>query len=160
MMRIGIGIDIHPLVAGRKLIIGGVEIPYDKGLDGHSDADVLLHAICDALLGAAALGDIGKHFPNSDPAFKDIDSQTLLKKVRQLLERQNYKPVNVDAMLLLEKPKIAPFIPQMRKNIARCLHLELDCVSIKATTSEGLGFVGKGEGATAHAVCIIEKMTS
>ncbi len=160
MMRIGIGIDIHPLVAGRKLIIGGVEIPYDKGLDGHSDADVLLHAICDALLGAAALGDIGKHFPNSDPAFKDIDSQTLLKKVRQLLERQNYKPVNVDAMLLLEKPKIAPFIPQMRKNIARCLHLELDSVSIKATTSEGLGFVGKGEGATAHAVCIIEKMTS
>ncbi len=160
MMRIGIGIDIHPLVAGRKLIIGGVEIPYDKGLDGHSDADVLLHAICDALLGAAALGDIGKHFPNSDPAFKDIDSQTLLKKVRQLLERQNYKPVNVDAMLLLEKPKIAPFIPQMRKNIARCLHLELDCISIKATTSEGLGFVGKGEGATAHAVCIIEKMTS
>jgi 2-C-methyl-D-erythritol 2,4-cyclodiphosphate synthase len=160
MMRIGIGIDIHPLVAGRKLIIGGVEIPYDKGLDGHSDADVLLHAICDALLGAAALGDIGKHFPNTNPAFKDIDSQTLLKKVRQLLERQNYKPVNVDAMLLLEKPKIAPFIPQMRKNIARCLHLELDSVSIKATTSEGLGFVGKGEGATAHAVCIIEKITS
>jgi 2-C-methyl-D-erythritol 2,4-cyclodiphosphate synthase len=159
MMRIGIGIDIHPLVAGRKLIIGGVEIPYDKGLDGHSDADVLLHAICDALLGAAALGDIGKHFPNTNPAFKDIDSQTLLKKVRQLLERQNYKPVNVDAMLLLEKPKIAPFIPQMRKNIARCLHLELDSVSIKATTSEGLGFVGKGEGATAHAVCIIEKIT-
>lgn len=160
MMRIGIGIDIHPLVAGRKLIIGGVEIPYDKGLDGHSDADVLLHAICDALLGAAALGDIGKYFPNTNPAFKDIDSQTLLKKVRQLLERQNYKPVNVDAMLLLEKPKIAPFIPQMRKNIARCLHLELDSVSIKATTSEGLGFVGKGEGATAHAVCIIEKITS
>jgi 2-C-methyl-D-erythritol 2,4-cyclodiphosphate synthase len=159
MMRIGIGIDIHPLVAGRKLIIGGVEIPYDKGLDGHSDADVLLHAICDALLGAAALGDIGKHFPNTNPAFKDIDSQTLLKKVRQLLERQNYQPVNVDAMLLLEKPKIAPFIPQMRKNIARCLHLELDSVSIKATTSEGLGFVGKGEGATAHAVCIIEKIT-
>lgn len=158
MMRIGIGIDIHPLVEGRKLIIGGVEIPYEKGLDGHSDADVLLHAISDALLGAAALGDIGKHFPNSDPAFKDADSQYLLKKVRQLLERQSYKPVNVDAMLLLEKPKIAPFIPQMRKNIARCLQLELDSVSIKATTSEGLGFVGKGEGATAHAVCIIEKI--
>lgn len=158
MMRIGIGIDIHPLVEGRKLIIGGVEIPYDKGLDGHSDADVLLHAISDALLGAAALGDIGKHFPNTDPAFKDVDSQYLLKKVRQLLERQNYKPVNVDAMLLLEKPKIAPFIPQMRKNIARCLQIELDAVSIKATTSEGLGFVGKGEGATAHAVCIIEKI--
>ncbi|MFN3386911.1 MAG: 2-C-methyl-D-erythritol 2,4-cyclodiphosphate synthase [Candidatus Thermochlorobacter sp.] len=157
-MRIGIGIDIHPLVEGRKLIIGGVEIPYDKGLDGHSDADVLLHAISDALLGAAALGDIGKHFPNTDPAFKDVDSQYLLKKVRQLLERQNYKPVNVDAMLLLEKPKIAPFIPQMRKNIARCLQIELDAVSIKATTSEGLGFVGKGEGATAHAVCIIEKI--
>ncbi len=158
MMRIGIGIDIHPLVEGRKLIIGGVEIPYDKGLDGHSDADVLLHAISDALLGAAALGDIGRHFPNTDPAFKDVDSQYLLKKVRQLLERQNYKPVNVDAMLLLEKPKIAPFIPQMRKNIARCLQIELDSVSIKATTSEGLGFVGKGEGATAHAVCIIEKI--
>lgn len=158
MMRIGIGIDIHPLVEGRKLIIGGVEIPYDKGLDGHSDADVLLHAISDALLGAAALGDIGRHFPNTDPAFKDVDSQYLLKKVRQLLERQNYKPVNVDAMLLLEKPKIAPFIPQMRKNIARCLQIELDSVSIKATTSEGLGFVGKGEGATAHAVCMIEKI--
>ncbi|PIO47724.1 MAG: 2-C-methyl-D-erythritol 2,4-cyclodiphosphate synthase [[Chlorobium] sp. 445] len=157
-MRIGIGIDIHPLVEGRKLIIGGVEIPYDKGLDGHSDADVLLHAISDALLGAAALGDIGRHFPNTDPAFKDVDSQYLLKKVRQLLERQNYKPVNVDAMLLLEKPKIAPFIPQMRKNIARCLQIELDSVSIKATTSEGLGFVGKGEGATAHAVCMIEKI--
>ncbi|MCS7210982.1 MAG: 2-C-methyl-D-erythritol 2,4-cyclodiphosphate synthase, partial [Chloroherpetonaceae bacterium] len=154
----GIGIDVHPLVEGRKLIIGGVEIPFEKGLDGHSDADVLLHAIADALLGAAAMGDIGKHFPNSDPAFKDIDSQYLLRKVRQLLERQNYKPVNVDAMLLLEKPKIAPFIPQMRKNIARCLSLEIDAVSIKATTTEGMGFVGKGEGAMAHAVCIIEKV--
>lgn len=160
MYRIGIGIDVHPLTEGRKLILGGVEIPSDKGLDGHSDADVLLHAICDALLGAAALGDIGKHFPNSDPAYKDVDSQYLLRKVRQLLERQNYKPVNVDAMLLLEKPKIAPFIPQMRKNIARCLGIELDAVSIKATTTEGLGFVGKGEGAMAHAVCIIEKVVA
>lgn len=160
MYRIGIGIDVHPLTEGRKLILGGVEIPSEKGLAGHSDADVLLHAICDALLGAAALGDIGKHFPNSDPAYKDVDSQYLLRKVRQLLERQNYKPVNVDAMLLLEKPKIAPFIPQMRKNIARCLGIELDAVSIKATTTEGLGFVGKGEGATAHAVCIIEKVVA
>lgn len=160
MYRIGIGIDVHPLTEGRKLILGGVEIPSDKGLDGHSDADVLLHAICDALLGAAALGDIGKHFPNSDPAYKDVDSQYLLRKVRQLLERQNYKPVNVDAMLLLEKPKIAPFIPQMRKNIARCLGIELDAVSIKATTTEGLGFVGKGKGAMAHAVCIIEKVVA
>ncbi len=157
-MRIGIGIDIHPLVAGRKLIIGGVDIPHDKGLDGHSDADVLLHAISDALLGAAALGDIGKHFPNTNPAYKDIDSQYLLKKVRQLLERQNYKPVNIDAMLLLEKPKIAPHVLQMRKNIAKCLQLELDAVSVKATTSEQLGFVGKGEGAVAHAVCLIEKI--
>jgi 2-C-methyl-D-erythritol 2,4-cyclodiphosphate synthase len=157
-MRIGIGIDIHQLVTGRKLIIGGVELPHDKGLDGHSDADVLLHAISDALLGAAALGDIGKHFPNTDPAYKGIDSMLLLKKVRTLLERHNYKPINIDSMLLLEKPKIAPHILQMRKNIARCLKLELDDVSVKATTSETLGFVGKEEGAVAHAVCLIEKI--
>jgi 2-C-methyl-D-erythritol 2,4-cyclodiphosphate synthase len=156
-MRIGIGIDVHQLVPGRKLIVGGVEIPYEKGLEGHSDADVLLHAISDALLGAAALGDIGKHFPNTDPAFKDIDSMVLLKHVHKLLERQNYRPINVDAMILLEAPKLAPHILQMRKNIARCLGLEVDAVSVKATTNEGLGYVGKGDGAVAHAVCLIEK---
>lgn len=159
-MRIGIGIDIHQLVEGRKLIIGGVEIAHPKGLLGHSDADVLLHAICDALLGAAALGDIGKHFPNTSEAFKDIDSMLLLKKTRQLLERKGYKPVNVDAMLLLEKPKIAPHILEMRKNIARGLKLELDDVSVKATTSEQLGYVGKEEGAVAHAVCLIDKLAA
>jgi 2-C-methyl-D-erythritol 2,4-cyclodiphosphate synthase len=157
-MRIGIGIDIHPLVAGRKLIIGGVDIPHDKGLDGHSDADVLLHAICDALLGALALGDIGKHFPNTSSAYKDIDSMLLLKKVGRLIEKHGYKPVNVDSMLLLEKPKIAPHILQMRKNIARALQMELDSVSVKATTSEKLGFVGQEEGAVAHAVCLVEKI--
>lgn len=157
-MRIGIGIDIHPLVAGRKLIIGGVDIPHDKGLDGHSDADVLLHAICDALLGALALGDIGKHFPNTNSAYKDIDSMLLLKKVGRLIEKHGYKPVNVDSMLLLEKPKIAPHILQMRKNIARALQMELDSVSVKATTSEKLGFVGQEEGAVAHAVCLVEKI--
>ncbi|MFQ3597047.1 MAG: 2-C-methyl-D-erythritol 2,4-cyclodiphosphate synthase [Chloroherpetonaceae bacterium] len=157
-MRIGIGIDIHPLVEGRKLIIGGVDIPHDKGLDGHSDADVLLHAICDALLGALALGDIGKHFPNTNPAYKDIDSMLLLKKVGKLVEKHGYKPVNVDSMLLLEKPKIAPHILQMRKNIARALQMELDAVSVKATTSEKLGFVGKEDGAVAHAVCLVERI--
>jgi 2-C-methyl-D-erythritol 2,4-cyclodiphosphate synthase len=154
-MRIGIGIDVHPLAAGRKLIIGGVEIPHEKGLDGHSDADVLLHAICDALLGALALGDIGIHFPNTNPAYKGIDSMILLKKVGKLVEKHGYKPVNIDAMLLLEKPKIAPHILQMRKNIAKCLQIELDSVSVKATTSERLGFVGKEEGAVAHAVCLV-----
>ena len=158
MFRVGIGIDTHQLVEGRKLIIGGVEIPYEKGLLGHSDADVLLHAICDALLGAAALGDIGKHFPNNNPAFKDIDSMLLTKKVKRLLEDKGYKPINIDAMLLLEAPKIAPFILQMRKNIAKALELELDAVSVKATTNETLGYVGRKEGATAHAVCMIEKL--
>lgn len=159
-MRIGIGIDIHPLVAGRKLIIGGVDIPHEKGLDGHSDADVLLHAICDALLGAVALGDIGKHFPNTNPAYKGIDSKLLLKKVGKLLEKHGYKPVSIDSMLLLEKPKIAPHILQMRKNIAKCLQIELDCVSVKATTSERLGFVGKEEGAVAHAVCLVDRLSN
>ncbi|MBC8042444.1 MAG: 2-C-methyl-D-erythritol 2,4-cyclodiphosphate synthase [Rhizobacter sp.] len=158
-MRIGIGIDIHQLVEGRKLIIGGVEIPFEKGLLGHSDADVLLHAISDALLGAAALGDIGKHFPDTSADFAGISSLILLKKVRVLLERHGYKPVNIDTMLLLEKPKIAPHVLQMRKNIAKCLQMELDAVSVKATTSEKLGYVGKGEGAVAHAVCLIDKLS-
>lgn len=156
-MRIGIGIDVHPFAEGRKLIIGGVEIPSTVGgLDGHSDADVLLHAVSDALLGAAALGDIGLHFPNTSADYKDIDSMILLKQVRRLLEREGYKPVNVDAMLLLEKPKIAPYIDDMRRNIARCLELEMNAVSVKATTNEKLGYVGRVEGACAHAVCLIE----
>jgi 2-C-methyl-D-erythritol 2,4-cyclodiphosphate synthase len=155
-MRIGIGIDVHQFAEDRKLIIGGVDIPSPVGLHGHSDADVLLHAISDALLGAAALGDIGKHFPDTSPDYKDADSMILLKHVCKLLAREGYKPVNVDAMLLLEKPKIAPYIDEMRRNIARCLGLELNAVSVKATTNEKLGYVGRQEGACAHAVCLIE----
>ena len=155
-MRIGIGIDVHQFVEGRKLIIGGVDIPSPVGLLGHSDADVLLHAISDALLGAAALGDIGKHFPDTSAEFKDIDSMILLKHVGKLLDREGFKPVNIDVMLLLEKPKIAPYIEEMRRNIARVLDLELNAVSVKATTNEKLGYVGRQEGACAHAVCIIE----
>jgi 2-C-methyl-D-erythritol 2,4-cyclodiphosphate synthase len=155
-MRIGIGIDVHQFAEGRKLVIGGVEIPSPVGLDGHSDADVLLHAISDALLGAAALGDIGLHFPNTSPDYKDIDSMILLKHVGKLLEQEGFKPVNIDAMLLLEKPKIAPYIEEMRRNIASCLDLDLGAVSVKATTNEKLGYVGREEGACAHAVCLIE----
>ncbi|AAM72826.1 MAG TPA: 2-C-methyl-D-erythritol 2,4-cyclodiphosphate synthase [Chlorobaculum sp.] len=155
-MRIGIGIDVHQFAEGRKLIIGGVEVPSPIGLLGHSDADVLLHAISDALLGAAALGDIGKHFPDTSPDYKDADSMELLRHVCKLLEQEGYKPVNVDTMLLLEKPKIAPYIDQMRRNIARCLGLEINAVSVKATTNEKLGYVGRQEGACAHAVCLIE----
>ncbi|MGC8774678.1 MAG: 2-C-methyl-D-erythritol 2,4-cyclodiphosphate synthase [Chlorobaculum sp.] len=155
-MRIGIGIDVHQFAEGRKLIIGGVEVPSPVGLLGHSDADVLLHAISDALLGAAALGDIGKHFPDTSPDYKDADSMELLRHVCTLLEQEGYKPVNVDTMLLLEKPKIAPYIDEMRRNIARCLGLEINAVSVKATTNEKLGYVGRQEGACAHAVCLIE----
>lgn len=155
-MRIGIGIDVHQFSADRKLIVGGVEVPSPVGLLGHSDADVLLHAISDALLGAAALGDIGKHFPDTSAEYKDADSMELLKHVGKLLEKEGYKPVNVDTMLLLEKPKIAPYIDEMRRNIARCLGLEINAVSVKATTNEKLGYVGRQEGACAHAVCLIE----
>jgi len=156
-MRIGIGIDVHPFKEGRKLIVGGVDIPSAKGLDGHSDANVLLHAVSDALLGAAALGDIGLHFPHTSAEFKDIDSMILLKHVGKLLEKNGWRTVNVDAMLLLEAPKIAHFVFDMRKNIARCLQIETDLVSVKATTNEKLGYIGREEGAAAHAVCIIEK---
>ena len=154
-MRIGIGIDVHPFAAGRKLVIGGVYIPGHDGLEGHSDADVLLHAISDALLGAAALGDIGLHFPNTSAEFKDIDSMILLKHVGKLLAEHGYAPVNIDAMLLLEAPKIAPYIQQMRQNIADALGLQIGDVSVKATTNEKLGYVGRKEGAVAHAVCLI-----
>ena len=156
-MRIGIGIDVHPFLEGRKLIIGGVDIPSSKGLDGHSDADVLLHAVSDALLGAAALGDIGLHFPYTSPEYKDIDSMILLKHVGKLLQKEGYEAINIDAMLLLEAPKIAPYIDDMRRNIARCLGLELGAVSVKATTNEKLGYIGREEGAAAHAVCIIRQ---
>lgn len=156
-LRIGHGFDVHPLVAGRKCIIGGVDIPHDKGLDGHSDADVLLHAICDALLGAAALGDIGKHFPNTDPRFKGIDSRELLRHVTALLKEKGYGVVNVDGTVIAEAPKLAPHITAMRENIAADMGVGLDDVNVKATTSERLGFTGRGEGIAAEAVCLIRK---
>jgi 2-C-methyl-D-erythritol 2,4-cyclodiphosphate synthase len=155
-VRIGQGFDVHALVAGRKLVIGGVEIAHDKGLLGHSDADVLLHAICDALLGAAALGDIGKHFPDSDPAFKGIDSRELLRQVAKLLADRGRRVVNVDATLIAEAPRMAPHIPKMVANIASDLGLQPHYVNVKATTTEKLGFTGRGEGIAAQAVCLIE----
>lgn len=158
-MRIGFGYDVHQIVEGRKLFLGGVEIPFDnKGLLGHSDADVLLHAICDALLGAAALGDIGKHFPDTSVDFKNIDSKILLKKTKELLDTNNYKVVNIDSTLCMEKPKIAPYIPQMQKIIAEILEINTNQVSIKATTKEKMGFVGRQEGAEAYAVCLITEI--
>ncbi len=157
MIRIGHGYDVHRLTEGRKLILGGVEIPFEKGLLGHSDADVLLHAVSDALLGAAALGDIGKHFPDTDPAYKGADSLKLLGCVANLLSDRGYKVVNVDATVLAQRPKLAPYIDGMRGNIAAALGIEADAVSVKATTEEGLGFTGEGLGMAAHAVCLIEK---
>lgn len=158
MMRIGHGYDVHKLVKDRKLILGGVEIPNNNiGLLGHSDADVLLHAISDALLGAAALGDIGKHFPDTDPAYENADSLMLLSRVVALLKKQGYKVGNIDATVLAQAPKLAPYILDMRKNIADACKIPLDCVSVKATTEEGLGFTGSKEGIAAHAVCLLEK---
>ncbi len=157
-MRIGHGYDVHRLVEGRKLILGGVNIPYEKGLLGHSDADVLTHAVMDALLGAAALGDIGKHFPDSDPAYKGADSLALAREVAKLLKAKNYRVGNVDATILAQAPKLAPHIPQMRENLALALGIPTDAVSVKATTEEGLGFTGTGEGIAAHAVCLIEEI--
>lgn len=157
-IRIGHGFDVHPLVTGRKCIIGGVDIPYEKGLDGHSDADVLLHAVCDALLGAAAMGDIGKHFPNTDPRFKGIDSRELLFHVASLLKTHRYRVVNVDATVIAEAPKLAPHVLAMCANIAADIDVAIDCVNVKATTSERLGFTGRGEGIAAEAVCLIEKI--
>ena len=157
-MRIGHGYDVHRLVEGRKLILGGVEIPFQKGLLGHSDADVLTHAVMDALLGALALGDIGKHFPDSDPAYKGADSLMLAREVAKLLLAQNYRIGNVDATILAQAPKLAPYIPQMRENLALALGIPTDAVSVKATTEEGLGFTGTGEGIAAHAVCLLEEL--
>jgi 2-C-methyl-D-erythritol 2,4-cyclodiphosphate synthase len=157
MIRIGHGYDVHAFSENRKCIIGGVEIPYEKGLLGHSDADVLLHAISDSLLGAAALGDIGKHFPDTDPEFKGADSLVLLTKVNELLEREGYKVVNVDATVIAQAPKLAPYITEMRENIAKALKTDVDFISVKATTEEKLGFTGRKEGISAHSVCLIEK---
>ncbi len=157
-IRIGHGYDVHRLCEGRRLVIGGVEIPYEKGLLGHSDADVLLHAISDALLGAAALGDIGKHFPDNDPAYKDADSLKLLAAVGKILTENGYTVSNVDSTVIAQAPKLAPHIDKMRQNIADALCTTKDAISVKATTEEGLGFSGEGAGIAAHAVCIIEKL--
>lgn len=154
-MRIGHGYDVHQLVAGRKLIIGGVEINHDKGLLGHSDADVLLHAICDALLGAAALGDIGKHFSDSDVTFKNIDSRILLREVARLLDAAGFRVGNVDATIIAQAPRMAPHIVKMAENIAADLGIPMNAVNVKATTTEKLGFAGRGEGIAAEAVALI-----
>ncbi len=157
MTRFGMGYDVHQLVENRKLIIGGVDIPYEKGLLGHSDADVLLHAISDALLGAAALGDIGKHFPDTDPRYKGADSLKLLEEVGNLLAEKGYVVGNVDATIVAQKPKMLPHIPQMRENIARVLHVDIDQINVKATTEEHLGFTGSGQGISSYAVAGIER---
>lgn len=155
-MRVGHGYDVHKLVSGRKCIIGGVDIPSDLGLLGHSDADVLLHAVSDALLGAAALGDIGKHFPDTSAEFDGADSLVLLQKVVELLAEKGYKVCNIDSTVIAQAPKLAPYIDDMRKNIAFACNIDVDCVSVKATTEEHLGFTGALQGISAHAVCLIE----
>lgn len=154
-MRIGMGYDVHRLVEGRDLIMGGVKIPYEKGLLGHSDADVLLHAISDALLGAAALGDIGKHFPDTDPAYKGISSLLLLRKVGELLEEKGYLIENIDATIIAQAPKMRPYIDTMRENIAKALGITPEQINVKATTEEGLGFTGSGEGISSQAICLL-----
>lgn len=154
-MRIGMGYDVHRLVENRNLVIGGVSIPYEKGLLGHSDADVLLHAIMDALLGAAAMGDIGKHFPDTDPAYKGISSLVLLEKVGQLLTEKGFLIENIDATIIAQAPKMRPFIDSMRENIAKALEMDADYINVKATTEEGLGFTGAGEGIASQAVCML-----
>ena len=156
-MRIGMGYDVHRLVEGRDLIVGGVKIEYEKGLLGHSDADVLLHAIMDALLGAAALGDIGKHFPDTDPKYKGISSIKLLEHVGNLLSENNFFIGNIDATIIAQAPKFRPYIDMMNENIARALNIDIDQVNVKATTEEGLGFTGSGEGMACHAVCLLEE---
>lgn len=159
-MRVGMGYDVHRLVTDRKLILGGVEIPYEKGLLGHSDADVIVHVIMDALLGAAALGDIGKHFPDTDPKYKGADSLKLLEHVVELLEENSFLVGNVDATIIAQKPKMAPHIQKMRENIAKALKVPVGRVNVKATTEEGLGFTGSGEGISAQAVCLLETVAN
>lgn len=156
-MRIGHGYDVHKLVEGRDLIVGGVKIPYEKGLLGHSDADVLLHAVSDSLLGAAAMGDIGGMFPDNDPQFLDADSLVLLRRVFERLRESGYKVINVDATIIAQRPKMKPYIPEMRMNIAAALSTSIDNISVKATTEEKMGFTGRGEGISAHCVCLIDK---
>lgn len=157
-MRIGQGYDVHRLTEGRALILGGVVVPYEKGLSGHSDADVLVHAVMDALLGAAALGDIGQHFPDTDPAYEGISSMALLEKVGELLEENGYVVENIDATIIAQRPKLAPYRPQMATNIAAALHLQPEQVSVKATTEEGLGFTGRGEGISSQAIALLTHM--
>ena len=159
-MRIGMGYDVHKLVENRDLILGGVKIPYEKGLLGHSDADVLLHAIMDALLGAAALGDIGKHFPDTDPAYKGASSMELLKQVGALIEQKLYVVGNIDATIIAQRPKMAPHIEKMRENVAEALGIEKDQINIKATTEEGLGFTGSGEGISSQAIAALETIAN
>ncbi len=156
-MRIGQSKDVHRLVEGRKLIIGGVEIPYEKGLLGHSDADVLLHAVIESLIGAMGLKDIGTHFSDKSEEFKDISSLILLDRTYEMLEENGYKVGNIDSLIVIEKPRMAPYIDQMRKNIAEHLHCDVSQINVKATCGEGMGFIGKGEGAMAEAVCLIEE---
>ena len=159
-MRVGMGYDVHKLTEGRKLILGGVDIPWEKGLLGHSDADVLIHAVMDALLGAAALGDIGKHFPDTDPAYKGISSIKLLVHVAELLRKQEYAVGNIDATVIAQKPKMAPHIPQMRKNMADALGIPESKINIKATTEEGLGFTGTGEGISSQAIASLDTIAN
>ena len=156
-MRVGIGYDVHKLVEGRKLILGGVEIPYSKGLLGHSDSDVLIHAIMDALLGALSLGDIGKHFPDNDNSYKGISSVLLLEKVNELIRNKGFVISNIDSVIIAQSPKLAPYIEQMRIIIAKALCANIDDISVKATTTERLGFEGNGEGISAQAICLLEK---
>ncbi len=157
MMRVGHGYDVHALVAGRDLILGGVKIPHTKGLAGHSDADALIHAVCDACLGAAGLGDIGQHFPDSDPQYKNIDSRILLRKVRDAIQARGWKVANVDATIVAQAPKLAPYMEQMKLNLASDLGISADSVNIKAGTTEKMGFAGREEGISAHAVVLLEK---
>jgi 2-C-methyl-D-erythritol 2,4-cyclodiphosphate synthase len=158
MIRVGIGYDVHRLVEGYRCVLGGVEIANDKGLEGYSDADVLLHAVCDALLGAAGEGDLGRHFPEGDPKWKGISSLKLLEAVRHLLLKKRYTVINIDTVIIAERPKISPFVEKMKVNISRTLEIEPDDVNIKATTNEKIGFIGRGEGIAAQAVCVIEKI--
>lgn len=156
MTRIGIGYDVHRLIVGRELWLGGIQIPHEMGLDGHSDADVLIHAICDAMLGAAALGDIGKHFPDNDEQYKNIDSKILLRCCAELLNEHGYRINNIDSIVCAQRPKIAPYIDAMRTQLSEVLQIPKDCISVKATTTERLGFEGREEGISAHAVVMLE----
>lgn len=157
-MRIGIGYDVHKLVEGRNLIIGGVNIPYEKGLLGHSDADVLIHSIMDAIIGALALGDLGKHFPDNDNRYKNISSMKLLEYVKELIKKEEYYIVNIDSIIIAQKPKMSPYIDIMRNNIGKCLEIDISKINVKATTEEGLGFTGKQEGISSQAICLLNKI--